>query len=305
MADAASEDLFPGFESLWIDGPSGRHFARAGGPADAPPLLLLHGFPQTHAMWHRLAPALAREHRVICLDLKGYGWSQAPAGEPDHSTYAKREMARDVVALMERLGHVHFALAGHDRGARVAYRLALDEPGRIARLVLLDIVPTLVQWERIEADPARNPHWRFLAQPAPGPETVIGRDPDAYYEGLLRDWTREHDLGVFDPRALTLYRQGWNVPERIHAMCEDYRAGAGPDRAADAADRAAGRTLPMPTLILASRAYLDAGKPETALDAWRRTFALRAEGVSIDSGHFLAEENPTDTLFAMKAFLKA
>ncbi|MFD0934848.1 alpha/beta hydrolase, partial [Methylobacterium trifolii] len=290
MADAAA-DLFPGFEALWIEAPWGKAFARAGGASDAPPLLLLHGFPQSHAMWHRVAPDLARTHRVICLDLKGYGWSAAPTGDPAHAVYAKRTLGREVVALMERIGHVHFAVAGHDRGGRVAYRMALDEPGRVSRLALLDIVPTLTQWERIEAQPGLNPHWPFLAGPAPGPEEAIARDPDGYFEGLLRDWTQRKDLSAFDPRALHLYRQAWGVPERIHALCEDYRAGAGPDREADAADLTAGRTLPMPVLVLASRAYLDHGKAETALSAWQRTFAPQAQGAEIDGGHFLAEEN--------------
>ena len=302
MADLQT-DLFPGFEALWIDGPGGRAFARAGGPKDGPPLLLLHGFPQTHAMWHRLAPDLARTHRVICLDLKGYGWSDAPVGDAGHAAYAKRTQGREIVALMERIGHVHFAICGHDRGARVAYRLALDEPGRVARLALLDIVPTLIQWERIEAHPGMNAHWPFLAGPAPEPETAIGRGPDAYFEELLRAWTKAHDLSVFPPAALALYRQSWNVPERIHAMCEDYRAGAGPDRAADAADLAAGRTLAMPTLLLTSDAYLEHAKPETGLAAWRRTFAPNITGAVIASGHFLAEENPEATRAALAPFL--
>ena len=296
-------ELFPGFEALWLEAPWGKAFARAGGPAEAPPLLLLHGFPESHAMWNRIAPDLARDHRVICLDLKGYGWSAAPPGDPAHDAYAKRTLGREIVALMERIGHVHFAIAGHDRGARVAYRLALDEPGRVSRLVLVDIVPTCVQWERIAGQPGMNPHWPFLAEPAPGPEQKIAAGPDAYFEGLMKEWAA-HDLAVFDPRALDLYRQAWNVPERIHAMCEDYRAGAGPDRAADEADIAAGRTLAMPVLVLSSSEYLDKGKPETALAAWRRTLAPNAVGVGIAGGHFLAEENPEETLRAMRAFLK-
>lgn len=298
-------ELFPGFEPLWLEAPWGKAFARAGGPEAAPPLLLLHGFPESHAMWHRIAPDLARDHRVICLDLKGYGWSAAPPGDPAHEAYAKRTLGREIVALMERIGYVHFALAGHDRGARVAYRLALDEPGRVARLVLIDIVPTVVQWERIAARPGANPHWPFLAEPAPAPEQQIAAGPDAYFEGLLTDWAAAHDLAVFDPRALDLYRQAWNVPDRIHAMCEDYRAGAGPDRAADEADIAAGRTLAMPVLVLSSSEYLDKGKPETALEAWRRTLAPNAVGIGIAGGHFLAEENPDETLRAMRDFLKS
>ena len=304
---AEGDDLFPGFEPLWIEGPAGRWFGRAGGPAGAPPLLLLHGFPQSHAMWHRLAPTLAETHRVIALDLKGYGWSAAPDSESGGNAYAKRQVGAEIVAVMERLGHVRFALAGHDRGARVGYRLALDAPGRVERLAILDIVPTEVQWTRIEAKPGANPHWPFLAGPAPEPERVIGRDPDAYFEGLLRGWNAAGDLSPFDPRALTLYRQAWNVPERIHAFCEDYRAGGpdGPDRAADREDLAAGRTLDMPVRVLASTHYLDRDKPEPALAVWRRTFAPRADGVSINSGHFMAEEAPEATLQALRAFLGA
>ena len=304
---AEGDDLFPGFEPLWIEGPGGRWFGRAGGSPDAPPLLLLHGFPQSHAMWHRLAPALAATHRVIALDLKGYGWSAAPASRDGENAYAKRRLGAEIVAVMERLGHIRFALAGHDRGARVGYRLGLDAPERIARLALLDIVPTDIQWERIAAKPGANPHWPFLARPAPEPEEVIRRDPDGYFEGLLRDWSAAHDLSAFDPQALTLYRQAWAVPERIHAMCEDYRAGGaeGLDRAADRDDLATGRTLPMPVIVLASEAYLDRDKHETALAAWRRTFAPKAEGVSIASGHFMAEEAPEATLRALQDFLTA
>ncbi|MFE1602136.1 alpha/beta fold hydrolase [Methylobacterium sp. ID0610] len=296
-------DLFPGFDSHWIDLPDGRFFARSGGPAEARPLLLLHGFPQTHACWHRIAPALARRHRVVCLDLKGYGWSAAPAGDASHAAYSKRRMGEEVVAVMERLGHAHFALAGHDRGARVGYRLALDQPGRVERLALLDILPTLVQWRRMEAQPGTYPHWRFLAEPAPGPEGEIAKDPDTYYEGLLRTWTGDGTLDAFARPALDLYRQSWNVPERIHAMCEDYRAGAGPDRAADEADLAAGRTLACPTLVLPGSGFVGQGGLEPVLGAWRETFAPKAEGAVIASGHFLAEENPEETLRALEPFL--
>ncbi|NEU10646.1 alpha/beta hydrolase [Methylobacterium sp. BTF04] len=294
-------DLFPGFSAHWIDVPAGRFFVRAGGPEGAPPLLLLHGFPQTHACWHRIAPALARTHRVVCLDLKGYGWSAAPASDPRHETYAKRTLGQDVVAVMEHLGHVHFSLVGHDRGGRVGYRLALDEPGRIARLALLDILPTLVQWERIEAS-GKHSHWDFLARPAPEPETVIGRNPTGYHEGLLRDWSNDASLAAFAPGALHLYRQSWAVPERIHAACEDYRAGATRDREADLADLAHGRILACPTLILAGDGYLDRSA-ETPLAAWQRTFAPGAVAADLISGHFLAEENPQGTLDALRGFL--
>lgn len=299
MERAMAADLFEGFEARWIDGPDGRAFARIGGPEGAPPLLLLHGFPQTHACWHRIAPALARNRRVVCLDLKGYGWSQAPAGDAGHAAYAKRTLAREVVAIMEGLGHVRFAVAGHDRGARVGYRLALDEPGRVERLALLDILPTLVQWQRLETAPDRFSHWRFLASPEA--EAEIGGDPIAFYEELLRTWSGAGTLDPFEPRALHLYRQSWNEPSRIHAACEDYRAGATHDRQADADDLAAGRTIACPALILTGDRYLDQSV-ETALDAWRRTFAPGATGTVIPSGHFLAEENPDATLAALEAF---
>ncbi len=175
---------------------------------------------------------------MICLDLKGYGWSAAPKGDAAHEAYSKRQMGREVVAVMERMGHVRFGLVGHDRGARVGYRLALDEPGRIERLALLDILPTISQWQKMDREPEAYPHWRFLAQPAPIPEQEIGQAPIPYYEDLLRIWTGSGTLDAFSPGALDLYRQSWNVPERIHASCEDYRAGAGPDRAADEADLA-------------------------------------------------------------------
>ncbi|MCE4225657.1 alpha/beta hydrolase [Methylobacterium sp. C25] len=305
MTEDVATNLFPNFEALWIDTPSGRWFARAGGPVDAPPLLLLHGFPQTHAMWNPIAGKLAEHRRVICLDLRGYGWTDAPRGEPDHSTYAKRTIGKDIIALMEQIGHVHFAIAGHDRGARVAYRLALDHPQRVERLALLDIVPTAIQWQRIEAKPGSNPHWSFLAKPAPEPERTIGQDPDGYFEGLLTQWNAAHDLSVFAPAALELYRQSWNVPERIHAMCEDYRAGGpdGPDRAADKADLAANKTLAMPVLVFASQHYLDKNKPEPALTVWQQTFAPKATGLSLDCGHFVVEEKPAEVLAALREFL--
>ena len=294
-----SDDLFPGFASHWIDTEAGRIFARSGG--SGPPLVLLHGFPQTHAMWHRLAPDLARTHRVVAMDLRGYGWSSAPRSEDGHQTYSKRAMGRDVVTVMEALGHVRFALAGHDRGARIGYRLALDHPGRLERLALLDIIPTLRVWQNMERDPEAQPHWRFLAEPAPGPETEIGRDPVGYYEGLMRDWSGSKSLDVFDPRALGSYRQSWNEPSRIHAACEDYRAGATLDREADAADLAAARTIACPVHLIWSAGYLGRDADPTA--AWRETFAPHLTGTKVSGGHFIAEETPAEVLPALQAFL--
>lgn len=296
-----TDDLFPGFAAHWIDTEVGRIFACSKG--DGPPVVLLHGFPQTLAMWHRIAPALAETHAVACMDLRGYGWSSAPRGDQAHETYSKRAMGRDVVAVMEALGHVRFAVVGHDRGARVGYRLALDQPGRVERLALLDILPTFANWERIRAGfPA--PHWEFLARPSPEPETEIGRDPLPYFDGLLAGWTASGTLDAFDPRALAAYRASCNEPSRIHAFCEDYRAGATVDVAADEADRAAGRRIACPTLVLTGDAYLTrGGATETPLDVWRRTFAPNAVGATVRSGHFVAEEDPEGTLAALRPFL--
>jgi haloacetate dehalogenase len=301
-----TDDLFPGFASHWIDGEAGRVFARSGG--SGPPLVLLHGFPQTHACFHRIAPALARTHTVVCPDLRGYGWSSAPKGDPVHETYSKRAMGRDVIRVMEKLGHVRFALAGHDRGARVAYRLALDEPGRVERLALLDIVPTFANWQRIREGQADAPHWDYLARPFPQPETEIGRDPLAYFDGLLAKWSKDGTLEAFDPRALAAYRQSCNEPSRIHAFCEDYRAGATVDLRQDEADLAAGRTITCPVLVVVAQFYLTRGArgdAEAPLAVWRRSFAPQAVGAEVDSGHFVAEEAPEATLAALQAFLGA
>ncbi len=295
-----TDDLFPGFASHWIDTEAGRIFARSAG--DGPPLLCLHGFPQTHAMWHRIAPQLAKTRSLVCMDLRGYGWSSAPPSRGGEA-YAKRVMGRDVVTVMEALGHVRFALAGHDRGGRVAYRLALDEPGRVERLALLDILPTNEVWARIAAGLQPAAHWDALARPEPVPEQEIGRDPLPYFEGLLAQWSGSKSLAAFDPRALAAYRQSCNEPSRIHAFCEDYRAGKTIDPAADDADRAAGRRIDCPSFLVWSSGYLAKDGVETPLATWRRTFAPDMDGVAVDSGHFVAEEQPDATLAALGGFL--
>jgi haloacetate dehalogenase len=297
MSDPAQ--LFPGFSARYVSTDAGRMFALTGG--SGPPLALLHGFPESLVMWHRLAPRLAAHFSVVAMDLRGYGWSPAPASEGG-TGYTKRRMGEDVVALMEALGHTRFALAGHDRGARVGYRLALDHPGRIERLALLDIVPTMEVWRQMEADAAVSPHWRFLAEPAPAPETTIATDPDAYFEGLLSQWSGGRMDG-FAPEALAFYRAAWGDRTRIHAMCEDYRAGAGADREADLADEAAGRTIACPVHIIASYGYLQKPGREPALDTWRRTFAPNATGDVLDCGHFIAEDAAGATLASLSAFL--
>lgn len=297
MPDLA--DLYPGFASHTAATEAGRIFARVGG--SGPPLVLQHGFPETGAMWHRLAPDLARRFTLVIPDLRGYGWSSAPASR-DGAGYTKRVMGADIVALMADLGHARFRFAGHDRGARVGYRLALDQPGRIERLALIDVVPTVAVWEAREADPETSPHWPWLARPEPEPERAIAADPDGYFEGLMAKWAGDGDLAAFAPEALAHYRAAWGDPSRIHAMCEDYRAGATLDVEADRADAAAGRTIGCPMLMLASRSYLVKPGGPTPAEQWN-TLAPGAEVVELAGGHFLAEEKPAETLAALLAFL--
>ncbi len=304
MSDGS--DLFPGFKSGYFDSEEGSVFVRHGG--EGPPVLLLHGFPQTHVCWHRVAPELARTHHVVCMDLRGYGWSSAPRGDAAHTTYSKRAMGRDAVRFMSELGHTRFALVGHDRGARVGYRLALDHPGRLTHLALLDIIPTAIAWRRIEAGQIPGAHWEFLARPQPEPENAIGKDPVSFFDKLMAGWTHDGTLNAFSPRALAAYRAANNEPSRIHAFCEDYRAGAGVDREQDEEDLAAGKTILVPTLVLAGEFFLtgsDDPKAETALDTWRASFAPNAQGRVLDAGHFVAEEDPRGVLQALDGFLRS
>ncbi|OYX72882.1 MAG: alpha/beta hydrolase [Rhizobiales bacterium 32-66-11] len=298
MPDLA--DLFPGFSSHNVDTPAGRLFARVGG--EGPPLLLLHGYPQTGVMWHRVAGELAKTHRLVIPDLPGYGWSAAPAPGRDHAPYSKRATGAALVALMETLGHAHFALAGHDRGARVGYRLALDSPGRVDRLAVLDIVPTLTMWHGMDRSRALQVyHWAFLAQPYPLPETLIGGNPRFYLDHTLASWTAAKDLSAFDARALAHYRAAYAAPDHIRAMCEDYRAGATIDLAHDEADLAAGRVIECPVFAIWG-AHGIPSRGVTPLDAWR-VFAPKIEGQAVEAGHFLCEENPAATLNALQGFL--
>jgi haloacetate dehalogenase len=296
MSDLA--DLFPGFASHWIDAEAGRIFARSQGSGS--PLLLLHGFPQTHVMWHCVATQLAQRFCVVVMDLRGYGWSSAP-GSTNGQLYAKRRMGDDVVSVMQKLGFVHFAVVGHDRGARVGYRLALDQPGRVEKLCLIDIVPTFVVWEQIAADASVAPHWSFLAAPEPTPERTIATDPLSYGDGLLQAWSKSKSLKAFDPRALAHYRASFTEPSRIHAFCEDYRAGATLDRAADIADATQGKKITCPVHLVCGNSYLPSAEPP--LDIWKRTFAPHASATTVDSGHFVVEENPAAALTALGEFL--
>lgn len=297
MPDLA--DLFPGFASEWISTAGGRIFARVGGKG--PPLLLLHGYPQTHVMWHKVAPALAEKFTLVIADLPGYGWSDVPKTDADHTPFTKRAMARVMIEVMEKFGHVRFALAGHDRGGRVAYRLALDHPGRLSRLATLDILPTYDYWARMDRGFAlRVYHWAFLAQPHPLPENLIASNPDDYFGRTFTRWAKKDTPNPFDPRAVAHYLTAFRDPLRIHAACEDYRAGAYADFEHDKADLDAGNRITVPLLALWGGAGI-ASAAASPLEGWRR-WASDVRGEAIDAGHFLPEENPQATAAALLAF---
>lgn len=298
---SSSTDLFPGYREQRFALGEAEIYARIGG--SGPPLLLLHGYPQTHVCWHRMAPELAQHFTLVVPDLRGYGRSRGPKTDAEHLAYSKRAMAADFVAVMKELGHERFSVVSHDRGARVGYRLALDHPERIARLVTLDVVTTLDAWTDMEmANAVGRFHWPFLARPAPFPETMIGHDPVFFLEYLLAQWTAAKDLSAFDVRALDDYRASFSKPEMIHATCEDYRAGASCDSEIDAEDRKAGRQIACPMLALwgASRKHGFVNKP---LETWR-AWCPHVVGGPIESGHFLPEEAAGDTLAAVLPFLR-
>lgn len=283
----------PGFTRSRIALPDVTLSVQQAGAGD--PVILLHGFPQNGLGWWRVAPALAERFRVIVPDLRGYGQSDAPPDDAGHSTYSKRRMAQDVVDLMDALGLGSAHVLGHDRGARVSYRLALDHPGRVRRLGIIEIVPTSDFWAAWNADLALAAyHWTFLAQPAPMPERLIAADPVAWVDHTLASWTLDHDLAAFPAQALASYRHQITDPARIHAMCADYRAGATTDRRIDLETRAAGQRIAAPM------AYLWAGHGFPArtgdpLGLWRN-WADSVTGNACRSGHFAMEENPAAVL---------
>jgi len=294
-----TDDLFPGFDRHHVPVDEGvTLFARTGG--QGPALLLLHGHPQTHAIWHRVAPVLARHFHLVLADLRGYGASDKPPGDADHGNYSKRVMARDLLRLMRRLGHARFAVLAHDRGARVAHRLGMDHPGAVERLALLDIAPTLAMYEQTTREFASAYwHWFFLIQGAPLPERLITADPGAYLRDVMG--RRSAGLAPFDPRALAAYQAALAQPGAAHGLCEDYRASAGIDLEHDREDRAAQRRLSMPLLALwgeqgvVHRCF----KP---LAEWRRV-ADDVRGGPLPCGHYIAEEAPEALLAALAPFL--
>ncbi len=290
--------LFPNFTRHDVDVGDGIIIPAVVG-GEGPPLLLLHGHPQTHAIWHRVAPTLMTSFTVVATDLRGYGDASKPKGDANHGNYSKRAMAADQVGLMRHFGHEQFDVLAHDRGARVAHRLAMDHPGAVRRLALLDIAPTLSMYaQTTEAFARAYWHWFFLIQAAPLPERLIEADPAAYVRDVMGG--RSAGLAPFDPRALAEYQRCLALPGAAHGLCEDYRAAAGIDLDHDRADREAGRLLDQPLLVLwgeqgvVHRCF----KP---LEEWRRV-AKHVVGEALPCGHYVAEEAPDALLSKVLPF---
>jgi haloacetate dehalogenase len=294
---------FTGFAAADIEVGDTHIFIRRGGTG--PAVLLLHGFPQSHLMWRAVAPLLAASFTVICADLPGYGGSGIPGSRPDHAPYSKRAMARRFVRMMDMLGIGRFCVAGHDRGGRVAYRLALDHPDRVARLAVLDILPVAEAWHRADKRFALGYWpWSLLAQEEPLPEKLVSAAPEAVVDNALAGWGSRADVFGRDIRAA--YTESLRDPARVHAICEEYRAAAGLDDAHDQEDRGAGRRIVSPTLVLWSRGgpldtwYKDVGGP---LVLWR-SWAEQVQGEAVAGGHFFPEENPQVTADKLERFFK-
>lgn len=276
---------------------------RTAGPSGGAPLLLLHGFPQTGALWRRVAAQLPG-FAIVMPDLRGYGHSAKPPGEADHANYSKRTMAADVHALMQALGHARYAVCGHDRGGRVAHRLALDQPQAVTRLAVLDIVPTLDMYEATDMAFARAYyHWFHLIQPAPLPEKMIAGCARDYLHAKLGGWGAA-GLGHVEPEALAEYERCFCTPEAIHGACEDYRAAASIDLEHDRASRAAGATVACDLLVLwGARGVVQRLFDPLAL--WQAQCSGRVQGRALDCGHFIPEERPDETAAALRAFYGA
>jgi haloacetate dehalogenase len=278
-----------------VDGAS--YYVAQGGAG--PPVLLLHGFPQTHLCWRDVAPELADGNRVVAPDLKGYGASTAPAGGTRGEGYSKREMADELVELMATLGHERFALIGHDRGARVAFRLALDHPDRVTRVAVLNIVPTFDQFERMHAESSLGYWpWLLLSQPAPLPERMLEAAPEALLEHVFSSWASNPD--AIGPESREAYRAAL-TPSTIAAMCADYRASFHLDRLHDAADRAAGRRITVPTLVVIGEDEQQLADAPEVWQAWAHDLTV----VRVPGGHFVPEEAPTELAAALLAFVRA
>ncbi|CAN5352488.1 alpha/beta hydrolase [soil metagenome] len=295
-----SDALFPGFNSQRIDTADGVFINVVTG-GHGPPLVLLHGHPETHAIWHAVAATLADRFSVVMCDLRGYGDSAKPEGLPDHSTYSKRAMASDIVTVMAALGHARFKVLAHDRGGRVAHRMAADHPEAVERLVVLDIAPTLAMYEQTSEAFARAYwHWFFLIQPAPMPERLIEASPFGYLRDVMGN--RSAGLAPFDPRALAEYERCLSLPGAAHGLCEDYRAAASIDLVHDRADRDAGRRLAMPMRVF----WGAEGVIQKCFDPiaeWQRV-ADDVDGHALPCGHYIPEEAPEELLKVVLPFLQ-
>ncbi|NTV85484.1 MAG: alpha/beta hydrolase [Burkholderiaceae bacterium] len=294
----------------WFEGFDTRHVAttgaevclRTGGDPDAPPLLLLHGFPQTHVMWQRVVQRLKHDFFLVLPDLRGYGDSSHAPGLPDHSNYSKRAMAQDLVEVMDSLGIADFNLCGHDRGGRVAHRLALDHPARISKLCVIDIAPTLDMYARTDFDFARAYyHWFHLIQPAPLPELMIGGNARAYLQAKLGGWGSGGLLHI-EPEALAEYERCFCRAESIHTACEDYRASAGIDLEHDRESRARGEKIVCDTLVLWG-AHGVVQRLFDPLALWQTQCAGAVTGWAMPAGHFIPEQLPEETAAALRSFM--
>ena len=292
--------MFEGFYTRKLETERGAIHARVGG--SGPPLLLLHGYPETHLMWHSVAPRLAGRFTVVVTDLSGYGDSLRPAPAADHVPHSKRALALDQVQAMAALGHERFAVAGHDRGGRVGYRMALDHPDRVSSLAVLDIVPTADVWARADDRLALVYwHWGFLAQPAPLPERMIAGDPDAYFEYHLRSIGLDREPGRYPGQVRAAYRAQLEDAGAVQAICEDYRAGATIDRELDEADR--GRLIECPVLVLWGTRGALGPLYGDVLAIWR-SWAADVRGRGVDASHFLVEDRPEEVAAELAAFFE-
>ncbi len=290
--------MFEGFKARRIKTSGAEIHLRTGGRG--PAVLMLHGYPQSHVMWRHMAPRLSDRFTVVCPDLRGYGDSSVPEPDLEHHTYSKRAMAADMTEVMTALGFERFAVVGHDRGARVGYRLVLDNPGRVTRFCSFDVAPTGAVWNHANKSWAVGAfHWSFLAQPHPKPETLIKGDPDYWLSWLIESWSVSMD-GIED--AMEIYKAHHREPARIRAMCEDYRAGATVDDAIDQEDLASGRKLDCPVLAIKGGGRSAGGCGEAGFEVWRDW----ADDVTIDvfpCGHFVPEEMPDEAVRALLPFL--
>jgi len=289
----SDSNFFPGFQRIDVDVEGARIHAVTAG--SGPPALLLHGFPQSHVCWHKVAPALSKHATLIIPDMPGYGDSLGPAPDSRHVEYGKRAIGRRMLELMAKLGHPQFAVVGHDRGGRVGYRMALDHPNALSKLVILDIVPTLEIAEATDYKRALSSwYWSFLAQPAPLPERLISAEPDFLLDTLMKGW---HADTFIDPHAMAEYHRCFRKYSVIQAFCEDYRAGMSVDLDYDRADRDAGRKIQCPVTVI----WGQAGTHSNYVDmiaVWKR-WATKVSGGPLPCGHFLPEEQPEKTTQAL------